>query len=45
MTAQLPEDVQNDLALHAGCVAGASLISELEAMLDDAGFIDIRRCG
>jgi predicted methyltransferase len=41
-TAELPEDVKNDLALHAGCIAGASLISDVEAMLQNAGFRDIR---
>lgn len=41
-TAELPEEVKNDLALHAGCMAGASLISDVEAMLRKSGFRDIR---
>jgi SAM-dependent methyltransferase len=41
-TAELPEEVRNDLALHAGCVAGASLISDVEAMLTKSGFRKIR---
>jgi len=41
-TAELPEEVKNDLALHAGCVAGASLISDVEDMLGKAGFGSIR---
>jgi arsenite methyltransferase len=41
-TAELPDEVRNDLALHAGCIAGASLISEVEAMLKKSGFSDIR---
>ncbi len=41
-TAELPEEVKNDLALHAGCIAGASLISDVEAMLQNSGFRDIR---
>jgi SAM-dependent methyltransferase len=41
-TAELPEEVRNDLALHAGCIAGASLINEVEAMLGKSGFHDIR---
>jgi arsenite methyltransferase len=41
-TAELPEEVKNDLALHAGCMAGASLISDVEAMLRKSGFHDIR---
>ena len=40
-TAELPTEVKEDLALHAGCVAGASQIHEIKAMLTEAGFIDI----
>jgi hypothetical protein len=40
--ARLPEAVQQDMALYAGCLAGASLISEVEAMLEASGFGDIR---
>ena len=40
-TASFPDEVQRDLALRAGCVAGASLIDNLEGMLADAGFVDI----
>jgi arsenite methyltransferase len=41
-TAPFPDEVQHDLALRAGCVAGASLLDDLEGMLQDAGFVDIR---
>jgi len=41
-TAQLPEEVRNDLALYSSCVAGAASIEELELMLTDAGFSNIR---
>ena len=41
-TAELPDEVKNDLALHAGCIAGASLIDEVDAMLRKSGFSDIR---
>ncbi len=37
-TAELPEEAKRDLALYAGCMAGASLIAELESMLHAAGF-------
>jgi len=37
-TAELPEEARRDLALYTGCMAGASLIGELEAMLGAAGF-------
>ncbi len=41
-TSELPDEIRNDLALHAGCMAGASLISELELMLKESGFSAIR---
>jgi SAM-dependent methyltransferase len=40
-TAPFPDEVQQDLALRAGCVAGASLLDDLAGMLQDAGFVDI----
>jgi arsenite methyltransferase len=40
--APIPENVRLDLIAYAGCVAGAALISELRAMLRDAGFAQIR---
>lgn len=40
-TAPFPDAVQQDLALRAGCVAGASLIDNLEGMLTAAGFANI----
>ena len=41
-TAELPEEIRRDLALYTGCVAGASLISEIESMLSRAGFEQVR---
>jgi SAM-dependent methyltransferase len=41
-TAPLPDNVRNDLELHAGCIAGAALITELESMLEDTGFTNIQ---
>lgn len=41
-TVALPDDVRNDLSLYSGCMAGASLISDLDAMLVQAGFEAIR---
>jgi len=40
-TTQFPEAVQQDPASVAGCVAGASPISELESILDEVGFTAI----
>lgn len=41
-TAEMPDSVKNDLAMHTGCIAGASSLAELEEMLRDAGFEAIR---
>ena len=41
-TAQLPDEMKKDLDLYAGCIAGASLIDELEHMLREAGFSSVR---
>ncbi|HEX3046320.1 MAG TPA: arsenite methyltransferase [Bacillota bacterium] len=41
-TAEMPDEIKQDIALYAGCVAGASLITEIEAMLKAAGFENIR---
>ena len=40
-TQPLPEAVRADLALHAGCIAGAILIDKYKEMLAAAGFADI----
>lgn len=39
---EMPEEMKNDPALYAGCMAGASLIEELETYMRDAGFKDIK---
>lgn len=41
-TAPLPPDVRDDPDSLAACVAGAATISDLESMLADAGFEDVR---
>jgi SAM-dependent methyltransferase len=41
-TQALPEDVRNDLALHSGCMAGATPIHELRKFLANAGFRDVK---
>jgi len=40
--AVLPDDIRRDMALFTGCMAGASLITEVEEMLKTAGFQQIR---
>lgn len=39
---ELPPEVRDDLQLYSGCMAGASHIDELERMLAESGFTDIR---
>lgn len=39
---ELPEAVRNDLRLHSGCLGGATLISDMERMLRENKFVDIR---
>lgn len=39
---ELPAHIRNDLTLFSGCMAGASVVSELEGFLATAGFTDIR---
>lgn len=42
LTAELPEELRNDLSLYTGCMAGASSLPDIEAFLAQAGFGDIR---
>ena len=37
-TVEMPEEMRNDTQLLSGCMAGASLIEELESLLQTAGF-------
>lgn len=39
---ELPDEIKNDMQLHSACVSGASLISELETVMKNAGFENIR---
>lgn len=39
---EMPEEMKNDPALYAGCMAGASLIDNLESYMQDAGFKEIK---
>jgi len=41
-TAELPLEMQQDMSLLTGCMAGAALITEIESMLLQAGFIAIQ---
>jgi len=37
----LPDEVKADLALHSGCLSGATVLAELRGILHDVGFTDI----
>ncbi|OIQ82939.1 malonyl-[acyl-carrier protein] O-methyltransferase [mine drainage metagenome] len=41
-SAVIPDDIREDLALYTGCVSGASMVDEVEAMLATSGFEQIR---
>ena len=41
-TAPLPEEARKDLALISGCVGGAAHMDEIETLLRETGFRDIR---
>jgi SAM-dependent methyltransferase len=40
--AELPPAIKNDMSAYTGCIAGAATIEALEAMLAEAGFVDVR---
>jgi SAM-dependent methyltransferase len=42
LTATLPEELQNDLFLYTGCMAGSSSLPDIEDYLANAGFGNIR---
>jgi len=39
---EMPPEIKNDLDLHSSCVSGALQVDELEHILKEAGFNDIR---
>jgi len=39
---ELPDTIKNDLALYSGCMAGASLIGELQNVLENCGYEQIK---
>ncbi|MBN1458272.1 MAG: arsenite methyltransferase, partial [Armatimonadetes bacterium] len=45
-TAELPQEMREELALHTGCIAGAASVEMLEGLLAEVGFehihIDIK---
>jgi len=41
-TAELPQNIKQDLSLTAGCISGAAYIEDVKAMMHNAGFKEIR---
>ncbi len=41
-TVELPQEMRNDPKLISGCMGNASMIEELEEVMSDAGFADIK---
>jgi len=41
-TAELPDDIKKDIAMMAGCVAGAEYVENIKVMLYSSGFKDIK---
>lgn len=41
-TAPLPQNIQEDLALIAGCIGGAEYVDNIKSMLEDAGFRNVQ---
>jgi arsenite methyltransferase len=40
-TAELPEQIRQDLTMMTGCIAGAEYVENIKAMMEDSGFKDI----
>jgi len=40
-TAELPEQIRQDLAMMTGCIAGAEYVENIETMMNNAGFKNI----
>jgi SAM-dependent methyltransferase len=41
-TAELPDDIKNDLSMMSGCIAGAEYVETVRKMLQTSGFSNIR---
>lgn len=39
---EMPDEIRQNMALHTGCIAGASSMPDIETMLRASGFTDIR---
>ncbi|MBZ2174366.1 arsenite methyltransferase [Schnuerera sp. xch1] len=41
-TAEIPEEIKEDIAMMTGCIAGAEYVENIRAMMNRAGFKDIK---
>ena len=41
-TAELPIEIKEDLSMMIGCIAGAEFVDNIQEMMEDAGFKDIK---
>jgi len=41
-TAQLPDQIKQDLSMMSGCIAGAEYVDNIRTMMQEAGFVDIK---
>jgi len=41
-TAPLPDDLRSDLDAYVGCIAGATLVDDMVAIMEAAGYIEVR---
>jgi len=41
-TTPLPDDAKDDMSLFTGCLGGAAFVGDLESLLQEIGFVDIR---
>lgn len=41
-TAELPENMKDDLAMKVGCISGAEHVDSIKEMLEDSGFCNIK---
>jgi SAM-dependent methyltransferase len=39
---EMPPEIKDDLSLYSSCISGALEVDELQGILEDAGFLDIR---
>lgn len=40
--AEMPDSIKQDMVLYTGCMAGSSAVSEIEGMLQENGFMEVR---